>query len=36
MLESILLHTLAGLGLVAIGFCVTFTYVTIRDELKEN
>ena len=36
MLETILLHTLAGLGLIAVGFCVTFTYLTIRDELKEN
>lgn len=36
MLESILLYSLASLGLVAVGFCVTFTYLTIRDELKEN
>ena len=36
MFESILLYTLAGLGIFTIGFCVTFTYLTIREELKEN
>ena len=35
MLDSVIVHTLASLGLVAIGFCVTFTILTIYDEFKK-
>ena len=33
MLYSTLLHIIAGIGLFAIGFCVTFTFLTVKDNL---
>ena len=35
MLYSTLLHIIAGIGIFAIGFCVTFTFLTIKDNLAE-
>jgi len=36
MIGSIVLHILASLGLVMLGFCVSYTFITIREELKIN
>jgi len=35
MLLDVILHTLAGIGTMVVGASLTFSYLTIRDELRK-
>ena len=36
MVESVLVLVLASFGLVALGFCVTYTVVSLHEDIKKE